>query len=99
MKQRLLYIIIGVAFVLNAFSQISYRTAELKRLASVMAIDMSALKEGYNLLSLNNRPLVVIVKNNAVSHIGWQLFSKDASRQYTCIGFSGALFPSAELSS
>ena len=78
MKQRLLYIIIGMAFVLNAFSQISYRTAELKRLASVMAIDMSALKEGYNLLSLNNRPLVVIVKNNAISHIGWQLFSKDA---------------------
>lgn len=78
MKQRLLYIIIGIAFVLNTFSQISYRTAELKRLASVMAIDVSTLKEGYNLLSFNNRPLVVIVKKNAVSHIGWQLFSKDA---------------------
>lgn len=78
MKQRLLYIIIGMALVLNAFGQISYRTAELKRLASVMSIDVSALKEGYNLLSFNNRPLVVIVKNNAVSHIGWQLFSKDA---------------------
>ena len=78
MKQRLLYIIIGMTFVLNAFSQISYRTAELKRLASVMSIDVSALKEGYNLLSFNNRPLVVIIKNNAVSHIGWQLFSKEA---------------------
>lgn len=78
MKQRLLYIIIGMTFVLNAFGQISYRTAELKRLASVMSIDVSALKEGYNLLSFNNRPLVVIIKNNAVSHIGWQLFSKEA---------------------
>lgn len=77
MKQRLIYIIIGMAFILSASGQITYRTAELKRLASVLSIDDKALKDGYNLLTANNRQVVVIVRNNAVSHIGWQLFSKD----------------------
>lgn len=77
MKQRLIYIIIGMAFILSASGQITYRTAELKRLASVLSIDDKALKDGYNLLAANNRQVVVIVRNNTVSHIGWQLFSKD----------------------
>lgn len=76
MRQRLLYIIIGVTFILSASAQMTYRTSELKRLGTVLGIDESSLQEGYNYLNHNDQQIVVTVKDHTVSHIGLHLFAE-----------------------
>lgn len=76
--KRLLYIIIGVALLLtSASSQTVYRTAELQRLAMVLAIDAATLQEGYNYVDADHQRLVVTKANHMVNHIGLCLFSED----------------------
>lgn len=60
-----------------ASAQPAYRTAELQRLAKVLAIDEAALHEGFNMLVADQRKVVVGVNNNTVSHIGLRLFSEE----------------------
>lgn len=74
--KRLIYTIIGIVFVLSASAQISYRTAELRRLSNVLAVDESALREGYNYLKFNNQQIIVTVKDHTVTHIGLRLFAE-----------------------
>ena len=80
MNKRLLYIILGITLTLTASAQMNYRTAELRRLASVLAVDESSLKEGYNYLDLKNQHLVVTVKGNTITHIGLRLFAEDTRK-------------------
>ena len=75
--KRLLYLILMVVFSLSASAQIAYRTAELQRLAKVLAIDETALHEGFNNLVADQQNVVVGVSNNTVNHIGLQLFSEE----------------------
>ena len=76
--KRLLYIIIGVAlFLASASAQTAFRTAELQRLATVLAIDPATLQEGYNYLDADRQSLVVTKTNHTVSHIGLRLFNED----------------------
>lgn len=64
--------------VLTAHAQPAYRTADLKRLASVLAIDEAPLKgDGYHYLTADSRRIVVGVKGGVVSHIGLQLFREE----------------------
>ena len=63
---------------LLAMSQVSYRTSELKRLASVLSLDESAIaSDGSHYLTVANKPIVVRVSNGMVSHIGIRLFSDE----------------------
>lgn len=62
--------------MLSASAQVKYRTAELRRLSTVLTVDESALKEGYNYLKYNNQQIVVTVKDNMVTHIGLRLFAE-----------------------
>lgn len=66
-----------VAFSLTASAQTAYRTAELQRLATVLAINGAALHEGYNTLVAKQQKVVVGVSNQTVNHIGLQLFSEE----------------------
>ena len=75
--KRLVYIIIGVAmFLTSASAQTVFRTAELQRLATVLAIDPATLQEGYNYLDADRQSLVVTKTNHTVSHIGLRLFNE-----------------------
>ena len=76
--KRLLYIIIGVALLLtSASSQTVYRTAELQRLAMILAIDAATLQEGYNYVDADRQRIVVTKTNHTVNHIGLRLFNED----------------------
>lgn len=76
MRQRLLYIILSLAFTLTLSAQMTYRTSELRRLSSLLSVDESKLKEGNNYLTVNGQQVVVAVKGNTVSHIGLWLFGE-----------------------
>lgn len=80
MNKRLLYIILSLILTLTASAQKNYRTAELRRLATLLAVDESSLKEGYNYLDLKNQHIVVTVKGNTVMHIGLRLFAEDTRK-------------------
>jgi hypothetical protein len=77
MKQRILYVILSLAMAITASAQISFRSAELKRLYQVLAIDQSKLQEGNNLLTIKDMQIVVRMKNNTINHIGQKLFGDD----------------------
>lgn len=78
MKQRLLYIIMCLSVSLLSMAQVSYRTAELKRLASVLSLDESAIAtDGNHYLTAADKPIVVRVSDRVVSHIGIRLFSEE----------------------
>ena len=63
---------------LTAYAQVTYRTADLKRLAAVLAIDEDSLTEdGYHYLTANLQRVVVGVKGGTVCHIGLQLFKEE----------------------
>lgn len=80
MNKRLLYIILSLILTLTASAQKNYRTAELRRLATLLAVDESSLKEGYNYLDIKNQHIVVTVKGNTVMHIGLRLFAEDTRK-------------------
>lgn len=60
-----------------SLSQPTYRTQELKRLATVLSVDAKLLKEGDNYLVVKNQQIVVRVKDDEVEHIGFRLFPND----------------------
>lgn len=67
-----------MSVALLAMSQVSYRTSELKRLASVLSLDESAIaSDGSHNLTAANKQIVVRVSNGMVSHIGIRLFSDE----------------------
>ena len=63
---------------LLSMAQVSYRTSELKRLASVLSLDESTMaSDGIHYLTSANKPIVVRVSDGKVSHIGIRLFSEE----------------------
>lgn len=77
MRRRFIYtIILCVACMLTASAQVTYRTAELKRLSAQLSLDESKLKEGYNYLTANGQQVIVTVSGRTVSHIGLCLFAE-----------------------
>lgn len=77
MKHRIVYLFMCMALVVGASAQKAYRSSELRRLSSVLDINDKSLKEGYNYLTVNQKPIIVIVRNNTISHIGLHLFSEE----------------------
>lgn len=63
---------------LAATAQVSYRTAELKRLAAVVQLDEASLPaDGYTYLTYKGRRITVCLAHHVVSHIGFSLFSEE----------------------
>lgn len=78
MKIRTNIILTALLLVpLSIVGQPTFRTQELKRLATTLAIEKTDLHEGYNLLTVKGMPVTVHVKENTVDHIGRQLFPED----------------------
>ena len=77
MKQRILHIIIGLLAVLTITAQTQFRTSELRRLASVLSIDVSQLPEGYSHPVANGSQLTIHLSKQTIDHIGLQLFSPE----------------------
>lgn len=77
MKQRILHIIICLLAVLTITAQTQFRTSELRRLASVLPVDVSQLPEGYSHPVVNGQRLTIHLNEQTVDHIGLQLFSPE----------------------
>lgn len=76
MKRIAIYII-GVLSVLMAEAQTTFRTSELKRLATELRIDKGQLQEGYNYPTADGLSLTVHMQNGMIDHIGLHLFSEE----------------------
>ena len=63
--------------MLTASAKITYRTAELHRLATVLSIEEAALSEGYNYQTRDHRQIVIAVRDQTVQHIGLHLFNEE----------------------
>ena len=74
---RIAIFIIGVLSVLMAEAQTTFRTSELKRLASELKIDVDQLQEGYNYPTADGLNLTVHMQNGMIDHIGLHLFSEE----------------------
>lgn len=61
--------------VLVMTAQTQFRTSELRRLASVLSIDVSQLPEGYSHPVVNGQRLTIHQDKQTVDHIGLQLFT------------------------
>ena len=72
------YILWALLFCMSqsaAPAKVTFRTAELKRLASVLSIPSDSMKQGYNCFSPNGNAIVVHIDENAIAdHIGLSLF-------------------------
>jgi len=75
MKQRILYMIIGLSAVLMAMAQKQFRTSEYGRLANALQIDTRSLPEGYSHPITQGLTLSVHKDKQTVDHIGLYLFS------------------------
>lgn len=63
--------------MLTASAKITYRTAELHRLSTVLSIEEATLSEGYNYQTKDHRQIVIAVRNQTVQHIGLHLFNEE----------------------
>lgn len=63
--------------VLTTTAQTQFRTSELRRLASVLAVDVSQLPEGYSYPVVSGQRLTIHLDKQTVDHIGLQLFSPE----------------------
>ena len=68
--------------MLTASAKITYRTAELHRLATVLSIEEAALSEGYNYQTRDHRQIVIAVRDQTVQHIGLYLFNEEMRAQH-----------------
>ncbi len=81
MKRYTLFIIVICLAVLSASAKTTFRTAELGRLAQVLALDTEALPEGYSYPTANGLRLTVHQTAQTVDHIGLCLFSEEMQRE------------------
>ena len=77
MKRIVLYIIICLVALLPASARSTFRTAELERLASELALDIEALPDGYSHPVANGVRLTVHQTEQTIDHIGLYLFSEE----------------------
>lgn len=77
-KTRIYSLLLTLLLIpLSLQSQITFRTQELKRLATTLKVDTAVLFEGYNQVVSKGTPLTIHVKENVVDHIGRQMFPED----------------------
>ena len=76
MNRNILYIIMCLV-ALSASAKTSFRTAELGRLAQVLALDTEILPEGYSHPMAKGIRLTVHQTEQTVDHIGLYLFNED----------------------
>lgn len=76
-KRVVIFLVVGVMAVLSAKAQSRFRTAELERLAAVLALDINQLPEGYSHPRANGLNITIHQNMNTIDHIGLQLFSNE----------------------
>ena len=79
-RQKFLLLICLIA-LLPATAGRTFRTAELGRLAMVLAVDVDALPDGYSYPTARGLRLTIHVNNCTVDHIGRQLFTEEFRQQ------------------
>ena len=77
MKRAILYIVICLVAVLTSAAQTQYRTSELKRLVTVLNLDVSMLPNGYSHTEANGLTLTTHLTGNTLDHIGIRLFNDE----------------------
>lgn len=77
MKRYFVNILLLCLVVLSAYAKTSFRTAELERLAKVLALDTEALPEGYSHPTANGIRLTVHQTEQTIDHIGRCLFTEE----------------------
>lgn len=75
MKQKVIYIVVGIMATMTAMAQSKFRTTELRRLATVMTLDVNQLPEGYSHPKSHGLTLTVHQDKQSIDHIGLHLFS------------------------
>ena len=75
MKRTVIFIVVGVMAVMSAMAQSKFRTMELKRLATVLTLDVNQLPEGYSHPKALGSNLTVHQDKQVIDHIGLYLFS------------------------
>ena len=77
MKRIVLYITMFLVTLLPASAKSTFRTAELERLASELALDIEALPDGYGHPTANGVRLTVHQTEQTIDHIGLYLFTEE----------------------
>ena len=77
MKRVVIFVLVGVMVAMTAMAQAKFRTTELKRLSTVLALDVNQLPEGYSHPKAHGLPLTIHQNNNTIDHIGLHLFSDE----------------------
>ncbi len=77
MNRIVFYIIICLVPMLPASAESRFRTAELERLASELALDVKALPDGYSHPVANGVRLTVHQTERTIDHIGLYLFTEE----------------------
>lgn len=76
MNRNILYILMCLV-ALSASAKPTFRTAELERLAQVLALDTETLPEGYSHPTVNGIRLTVHQTEQTIDHIGRCLFTEE----------------------
>ena len=77
MKHCILYIIISLVALLPASAKSTFRTTELERLATELALDTEAMPDGFSHPTANGVRLTVHQTEQTIDHIGLYLFSEE----------------------
>lgn len=77
MRLRFIHIIIGMAVCLMMSAKVTYRTAELERLAKELNLRTDLLHSGYNHPIANGLYLTVHLSENTIDLIGLQIFADE----------------------
>lgn len=81
MKRSILYTLVFLVVLQPISAKSVFRTAELERLAGVLALDVSVLPEGYCHPIVNGTSLTVHQTGQTIDHIGLYLFSEEIREQ------------------
>ena len=77
MKRCVIYIIMCLVAILPASARSAFRTAELERLATELALDAKSLPDGYSHPIASGVRLTVHQTEQTIDHIGLYLFSEE----------------------
>ena len=80
--KRILLLIVPLVCAFEISAQMKFRTAELKRLAEVVSLDVQSLTEGYSYHASKGMTITVHQTRGIVDHIGRRLFSDDVRSQF-----------------
>lgn len=75
MKRTVLYIVVSFIATMSAMAQSKFRTMELRRIATILTLDVNQLPEGYSHPKAQGLSLTVHREKQTIDHIGLYLFT------------------------